>query len=168
MEKLIVGKIVKAQGIKGEVKIKSYLDQGNLFKTFKYLYVEGIRTAVRCARYADGFAYVGFTAVVDRNQAEALRNKDVFADRDQIAPGEYSYFIGDMIGAEVFLDDGSDVGVLDGIMPNEVAADVFVIRVGEKNLLVPFLKELIVSVKPEERKIVFSAKRFSEVSVYDE
>lgn len=166
--KLIVGKIVKAQGIKGEVKIKSYLDNGNLFKSFKYLYIGETRSAVRSARYSDGFAYVGFTSIVDRNQAEALRNIDVYADREQIVLDEYSFFIDDMIGAEVYLDDGAFVGKIEGIMPNKTAADILVIEKGEESLMIPFLKELIVSVDSESKRITFAANRFKEVSSYDE
>ncbi len=168
MEKLIVGKIVKAQGIKGEVKIRSYLDDGNLFRTFRYLYVGDIRTQVRCARYQNGFAYVGFTTIVDRNQAETLRNCDVFADREQIVLGEYSYFIDDMIGLNVILDNGVKIGRLDGVMPNKIAADICVVKGENGNILFPFLKDLIVEMNVEDKKMVLSAKRFAEVSTVEE
>jgi len=168
MEKLLIGKIVKAQGIKGEVKIKSYLDNGNLFKTFKYLYLGDIRTAVKTARYSDGFAYVGFSTVVDRNQAETLRNIDVYADKEQITLDTHQFFIDDIMGSQIVLDDGLEVGKLVEIMQNPHAVDVYVAEKGENRVMFPFLKDIIVRIDLDSKVITLKADKFAEVAVEEE
>ncbi|MEG1711249.1 MAG: ribosome maturation factor RimM, partial [Clostridia bacterium] len=142
MEKILVGKIVKAQGIKGEVKIKAELDDEKAFKRLKYLYIGEMRTAVKTMRYLEGYAYVGFSTIVDRNQAEALKNTEVYAEKEQIILEPDQYFIDDVIDSKVVLSDGTVVGMLKEIMQNSSAADIYVVEEDGKQTMFPLLKDL--------------------------
>lgn len=75
--KIQVGKIVKAQGIKGEVKLASLIDNTENFKNFRYLYLNEQRTGVVSVRTDGNFVYVRFSTVTDRNAAEGLRGLGV-------------------------------------------------------------------------------------------
>lgn len=123
--KIQVGKIVKAQGIKGEVKLASLIDNTENFKNFRYLYLNEQRTGVVSVRTDGNFVYVRFSTVTDRNAAEGLRGLGVFADKEQLPLEEGRFFIDELIGCSVRLNDGTFVGVLDEILQNG-SADVYV------------------------------------------
>lgn len=67
--------------------------------------------------------------------------------------GEDEYYIGDLIGMEVFLEDGSSFGTLKDVMETG-ANDVYVIRTPEREVLVPAIKDCIKEVDVENNKMV--------------
>lgn len=164
--KIEIGKIVKAQGIKGEVKIQCYVDDSTMLKSVKTLYVGTTAYAVASIRCDGRFCYVLLTGVDNRNMAESLRDWQVFADKESLKLKEQCFFVQDLVGSTVSLDDGRLVGVLDEVLQYG-SADVFVCK-AKKAVSFPFLKDLALDVDVENKKILLNAKRFDEVAVYDE
>ena len=82
-ENLIVGTILKPQGIRGELKVKPYTDSPEDFKEFKNLYLDGEKRRVLSVRVGDGMVFLGLPGVPDRNAAELLRGKNLELDRDE-------------------------------------------------------------------------------------
>ena len=165
--KMEVGKVLKAQGIKGEVKISCLLDSPTLLKKIKTMYLGVATYNVEKMRCDDKFCYVLFKEVADRNQAELLRNKSVFVNKEDIVLDEGRYFIEDLVGCNVVLDDGMQIGKVEDVLQYG-AADVIVCQ-GEKcEISFPFLKDLPVSIDVAKGEIVLLAKRFAEVAVYNE
>ena len=165
--KIEIGKVLKAQGIKGEVKLSCYLDDSSMLKAVKQLYIGSKTYAVAHFRADGAFCYVLLEGVSDRNAAEALRNWTVYADKENVTVAADRYFIDDLVGCVVTLDDGSSVGRVKEILQNG-AADVFVCDGEEREVLFPFLKDLVVSVNVETKLIVLDSKRFGEVAVYED
>ena len=161
-----IGKVLKAQGIKGEIKLACYVDDAAMLKAVKKLYIGSQTYTVSHFRADGAFCYVFLDGVADRNSAEALRNWTVYADKENVTLQADRYFIDDLVGCVVCLDDGKTVGKVKEILQNG-AADVFVCD-GEKEVLFPFLKDLILSVNIEQKQIVLDSKRFGEVAVYEE
>ena len=168
MEKFLIGKIVKAQGIKGEVKIKSRCGDLAFLGKQKYLMIKGQNVAVKSMRTGGEFAYVLFSTIADRNMAEALIGQDVYADRHNITLDDDSYFTSDMMGSRVVLNDGSEVGVVSDILQNGRPADVYYVATADGTAVFPFLKDLVVSFDPEEKVLTLYAKRFAEVSFHED
>jgi len=110
------------------------------------------------------FVYVRFSTVTDRNAAEGLRGLGVFADKEQLPLEEGRFFIDELIGCSVRLNDGTFVGVLDEILQNG-SADVYVAVKDGKKILFPFLKDLTIRIDVDAKEILLDKKRFSEVSV---
>lgn len=68
MERLIIGEVLKPQGIRGELKIKTYTDEPDDVKSFGQVYIEGKPYKILSFRVGgDGFAYLGLRGVPDRN-----------------------------------------------------------------------------------------------------
>ena len=63
MEKFYIGKIVKAQGIKGEVKIKSECGDLDIIKNQKYLIIKNQNIAVKSLRVNGNFAFALFSTI---------------------------------------------------------------------------------------------------------
>ena len=165
--KLEIGKILKAQGIKGEVKISCFLDDSAMLKGVKHLYIGSSAYTVEKFRPDGAFCYVQLGGVTDRNAAEALRNWSVYADKEYISVPQDRYFIADLIDCIILLDDGSRIGVVKDVLQYG-AADVFVCSDGNKEVSFPFLKDLIVDVNVDSKTIVLEKNRFSEVAVYED
>ncbi len=81
---------------------------------------------------------------------ELWRGSLVQVKKEEAVPlGEGEYYVGDLVGMEVFLTDGRSIGKLDKVLPYP-AQDLW--QVGES--LIPAVKPIVVSVDPVERRIV--------------
>ena len=161
---LIIGKIVKAQGIKGEVKILPITDDVLRFNKLKKAIVGENRMTVESARVSGDCAYVKFHGVDTRNDAELLVNQYVSVEReDAVKLPENTWFIADLLGSRVFVED-KEIGTLTDVLQN-AKVDVYVVGDGKKEVMFPALKTLIKSVDVENKRIVLSRERFGEVAV---
>lgn len=165
MEKLIIGNIIKPQGIKGEVKVKPYTDTPEDMKSFREVYIGDEKYKLLYVRAAGGFAYMGLRGVADRNAAELLRGKDISADRDEApALDEGKYYIVDIIGCSVFYEDGEKIGKISDVTP--AATDIYTLSSeGKNDVMFPAVKGVVLNVDVAAKKITVDKKRFAEVSV---
>lgn len=162
---LIIGKIIKAQGIKGEIKVLPLTDDADRFFSLKRAYIDDHERAVESVRVVNDFAYIKFADTDTRNDAELLTGKYISVDRaDAVKLPENAWFITDIIGCAVFVEDRS-LGTLVDVLQNS-KVDVYVVtdKNGEE-IMFPALKDLIISVDIENKKMVLDKKRFGEVAV---
>lgn len=95
--------------------------------------------------------------ISDANLAESLKSKNVFADEDDLPPpGENEFYFRDVIGCEVFLTDGSRLGIVEEIIPTG-ANEVFVVRDGGKEVLVPSIEDVVKEIDLDAHRIVIEA-----------
>ena len=140
-----IGKIANVHGLKGEVKIVPWLDFPEMFEVFDTVYTdEGKRAlSVRSVKYQKANIIAGFEEVTDANSAQLLRNKTLYVPRelfDDLPEG--TYLIADIIGLKV-VDDTTEYGVITDVIQTG-SNDVYVVeREGDKPLLVPALKDVI-------------------------
>ncbi len=161
---LIIGKIVKAQGIKGEVKIIPITDDVLRFNKLKKATVKGNEMTVEYSRVQGGCAFVKFKGVDNRNDAELLQNEFVSVAReDAVKLPENTWFIVDILGSKVFVGD-KEIGALVDVMQNS-AVDVYVVSDGKNEVMFPALKNLILKVDTDKKVIILDEKRFKEVAV---
>ena len=162
MKRIVVGKVAKPQGIKGEVKLQCYVDAPEGFLRIKEVYVgDVLRTVVR-ARCVGADVYLTLSGIEDRNAAETLRNLEVSVPRDKaerLKKGDY--FVADLVGLKVLMD-GQSMGEVADVLQYG-AADVFDIR-GEKNYLVPFLKALVLDIDLEAGTMTVDKDKWAEVA----
>ena len=164
--KILIGKVVKPQGIKGEIKISSAIDDNEQLKTVTHFYFGEKRMDVISIRVSSGFVFAQIDGINDRDKAETLRNWEVYADREEIYVPSGSFLIADLIGCQVYLDDATAIGELTEILQYG-AADVYIVH-GKKNVQFPFLKDLVVSVDIEAKTITLKKSRFMEVALYED
>lgn len=162
---LLVGEILKPQGIRGEVKCKPFTDGAEDFRSFRKVLIDGEEYRILSVRTGDGAVYLGLRGVVDRNAAEALRGKKLYVLReDAPEPEEGSYYIVDLLGSEVFTQEGERLGELTDI--RQASTDVYTLRSGEKEILFPAAAGVILTVDVEGKRIEVDKKRFFEVAVF--
>lgn len=165
--KLKVGQVLKAQGIKGELKVSCLLDDPKMLLHVKQLYLCNNLHQVAKIRSDGTFFFVQFDDISDRNSAETYRGWDVFCEKSALQLQRDRYFVEDIIGCRVVLNDGKTVGEVVDVLQYG-AADVYVCSSPKGETSFPVLKDLLISVSTEEKKIVLDSKRFGEVSVTDE
>lgn len=163
--KINIGKIVKPQGIKGEVKLACYLDSASMLDGVKEFYIGTNLYHVEYARADSSFCYLKLAEVNDRNSAEALRNWDVFVEKTAISLPDGRFFVEDLIGCGVFLRSGKHVGTVTDVLQYG-AADVFVCSAASGTVSFPFLKDCVL-VDIEKKRITVDDERFGQVAVYE-
>lgn len=165
---ITIGIIVRAAGIKGEVKVKPLTDDINRYTKLKVVYIDTRPYKIESVRFDKNFAFLKLNGIIDRNAAEELQNKSIEIDRINAVPlDDDRYFITDILNSKVYLDDGTYLGKLTDVAQNG-AADVMTVTDGKQTVRFPFLKKLAVTVDTENSVIVLNAAVFSEVSVYED
>ncbi len=165
MDRLIIAEVLKPQGIRGELKIKTYTDTPENVKQFGTVYIDNIAYKILSFRVgADGAAYVGLRGVPDRNAAELLRGKKLEGDRaDAPELNEGQYYIVDILGLSCETEDGEVLGVVTEV--KNLASDVYTIEKAGKKVLFPAVKGVVKKVDIPNKKLIVDKKIFDEICV---
>lgn len=167
---LMIGQIVKPQGVRGEVKVLPLTDDPARFCDLETIYLDekGERSAkVLSARVREGFAYVALEGVPDRDAAERLRNRALYVDRAHAAPlPEGRYYISDLIGMAVEDETGAALGQLADVL-QAGGNDVYEVE-GARTFRFPALKRVLMSVDVEGGKMVLDSAVLAQIAVYDD
>lgn len=164
MDILTVATILKPQGIRGELKVKVYLDSAEELKSITQVYISGERYAVLNVRGSGDFAYVSLRGVADRNAAELLRGKDMEALREDCPPlPEGKYYIGDLEGCRVLTRTGEEIGVV--ISVTNARTDIFTLSTPKGEVSFAAADGVITDVDIQNKTITVDKKRYKEVSV---
>lgn len=111
--RVCVAQIGAAHGLRGGVHLRSFTEEAEAFAQYGPLETEdGTRRleidSVKPSK--DGFI-VRFVGVTRREQAEALRNVNLYVDRDRLpAAGDDEFYYADLIGLAVVTPDGEAFG----------------------------------------------------------
>lgn len=162
MEFVCAGKIIKPQGIKGEVKILPLIDIPAIFNGKHSLFIEKRETKFKTATYRLGYAYVMFEEISDRNAAEKYRNKLVYITRedfDKVAVDDF--LIDDLVGVVIPDENGEPLGQIMGV-ENYGFDDILIIKQDERLYEVPFKKDIF---KKKGREIYAIKKEFEGAKV---
>lgn len=161
---LIVGEVLKPQGIRGELKIKPFTDSADDFRSFKRVFLGGEEFKVLSVRTGDGAVYLGLRGVPDRNAAELLRGRQVTIPREEAPePEEGRYYIADLLGSEIVTEAGKVLGTLTNI--RQAATDIYTLTADGKEILFPAVKGVVTEIDLIAKKLVVNEKRFYEVAV---
>jgi 16S rRNA processing protein RimM len=167
-EYLRVGRILKPQGIKVELKVEPLTYDLDRFSLLTDVFIEAkdVYTASKLvsARVREGFVYVFLDKVNDRNAAELLRNCYLcIAREDAMTPPDDTYYIDDLVGCVAYTNEGHTIGELTEVIKTG-ANDVFILKTPTGDLLVPAIKKVVLSVDTKEKRITLDGKVLKEVS----
>lgn len=159
MEDLLqVGVITQPHGVRGEVKVFPTTDDVKRFKKLKKVLLdtgkEKIELEVQSTKSFKQFVILKFKEFDNINEIEKYRRCPLLVTReDAVKLEENEYFIADMIGMEVFTEDGSSFGILKDVIETG-ANDVYVIdSYAHEEVLIPAIKECILDVDVENQKM---------------
>ena len=158
MKKILVGKITKPFGVRGEVKVYCYTDfPKERFRQGSRIYLqendEQGKEIVSSRSGSDNFWLLKLEGCQSMDDAEKLRDIELYKDEDDIPPlpkGEY--YFRDLEGLSVYSEGvlkGTVVKVEEGVTSNYLR----VRKEDGSESLVPFLPVFIEKVDLEEKKI---------------
>ena len=127
---LEVGKITNVHGIMGEVRVQPWADSPDFLCQFKTL--------------------LKLQGVTDVNSALAMRNAVLYIDRKDVQLPEGSFFLADLMGMEVRdAASGAVLGQIADILTLP-ANNVYVVRGGARELMIPAVDQFIAEVNVDE------------------
>ena len=147
-EFLEIGKFVGTHGVRGMVRIQPWSDDGEFLTEFKNFYLDNGKTKIKINKITPHGNVViaavdGINSIED---AEKLRNQVLYIKRADAKLPDGRYFVSEIIGAQVFdADTNVLLGTLTDVSPTG-ANDVWHIKSGEKEYLVPAIGDVIVDV----------------------
>ena len=160
MEQLLqVGVISSTHGVRGEVKVFPTTDDVKRFKKLKkvilYTGKEQLPLEIEGVKFFKQFVILKFRGIDNINDIEKYKGKSLLVDREHaVKLKKDEYFIAYMIGMDVFTEEGELFGALKDVMETG-ANDVYIIEMTDgKEVLVPAIKQCILDVDIENRKMV--------------
>ncbi|MEU1078246.1 MULTISPECIES: ribosome maturation factor RimM [unclassified Streptomyces] len=157
---LVVARIGRAHGIKGEVTVEVRTDEPELrLAPGAVLATDPASTGpltIETGRVHSGRLLLRFEGVRDRTGAEALRNTLLIADVDpEERPDEDDeYYDHQLIDLDVVLTDGTEVGRITEIshLPSQ---DLFIVeRPDGTEVMIPFVGEIVTEIDLDEQRAV--------------
>jgi 16S rRNA processing protein RimM len=159
MEDLLqVGAIIKAHGVRGEVKVYPTTDDPARFRNLKTVLLdtgkEQREVEITGVKFFKNLVILKFKGLDTMNDVEPLRQAKLFVTRENaVELGENEYFIADLIGMQAVSDEGEPLGTITDVLQTG-ANDVYVISSeGAADLLVPAIKDCIRAVDMEQKKM---------------
>ncbi len=153
MEKIKIGQIVNAVGLKGEVKVYNYSDSQERYYDLQTVYLDDKLYEIEKVRFQQHLVILKFKGVDDRNAAESLKGKYLnITEADLKELPEGTYYIRDLIGVLVVLESGEVLGTLTNVLQN-FAQDLYEIDVNGKKVLLPAVNEFVLDVDLESRRV---------------
>ena len=152
---LVVGRIGRAHGVLGEATIEVQTDAPDIrFQVGNKLTLDdGRQLTIISSRWHNQILLLAFDGVDDRNQIEELRDQLISSEVDlgSLAPGEYHFQ--QLIGCEVFQQNGELIGAVDEIVKLPGQDLLSVSRAGGQ-VLIPMVKQIIIEIDVLAKKIV--------------
>lgn len=159
MEDLLqVGVITTTHGIRGEVKVYPTTDDAQRFEYLESVLLdtgkELCELEIERVKYFKQYVILKFRDVDNINDIEPYKGKSLYVTREFAVPlEENEYYIADLIGMEVLLEDGTFFGTLKDVMETG-ANDVYIVDTEEgKEVLIPAIKDCIKEVDVENGKM---------------
>ena len=158
-ELLEIGQIVNSYGIKGFLKVVPYTDNIKRFDNLKTIYIEKNKKLeemqIEEVKYHNNLVLLKLKGIDDINDTLQYKNCYIKIDRkDAVNLPEKTYFIVDLIGMEVYTEEGKLIGTLVDVFPTG-SNDVYVVKdeLG-KQILLPAIGDVIKDVQLENKKMI--------------
>lgn len=156
-EKIVMGKILGPHGIKGWIKIHPFTEKKHSLIDHKILMASKDEKLwqsfeVESMDVGDKFILAKFKGVDDRNAAEKLNKFFISLDKSSLPKlDENNYYWHELIGLDVKNNEGMHFGKVDSLI--ETGANDVLVVLGDKEYLIPYIKQVILEVNLETNMI---------------
>ena len=149
MDLVEIGKIVKLHGLRGCLKVASYMESGEILDSLGEAFLKteegglkGFR--VEQATRRDGrFFLLKLEGIDDRHSASALLGREVLASARRLESlPEGEYYWRELIGLQVLTEEGEVLGRIQAVFPTG-SNDVYVCVGGKREILLPAISDVV-------------------------
>lgn len=170
-EYMMIGEVLRPQGVKGEAKVRPHTANPDAFKKWTTLYLQDgtmyTPISVKCSRVHDGFAYLTLGECSTPEEVDKLRGRQLFIDRAHANRlGKNEVYIVDLIGCEAVNETGEVVGTLKDVLQNG-PVDVYVFQTKRGTMMAPAILAAFPQVDAENKKMTVCQARLDEVAVFE-
>lgn len=159
MEQLFrVGMITSTHGVRGEVKVFPTTDDSARFKRLRSVLLDTgkdlLTLEIQSVKFFKQFVILKFKGIDNINDVEQYKGCSLHVERKDAVPLEDDeYFIADMIGMEVYTEDGERFGVLKDVIRTG-ANDVYIVDAPEHGeVLLPAIRDCILEIDLPSRRM---------------
>ena len=157
-DRICVGAIAGAFGVRGEAKIKCFTDDPAAVADYGPLFTEdgGRQFTLKLTRPVKGGYAARMTGVETREDAEALKGTRLYADRSALpAPDEEEFYYADLLGLRIEAADGTVLGKIKAVQ-DFGAGDVieYLPAGGGESQYLPFTRDVIPTVDVAGGRVV--------------
>jgi 16S rRNA processing protein RimM len=159
MDLFEAGKIVKTQGLKGTMKVASYLEKGDTLQSLTEVFIHrgsqgDLPFEVRKIRIQDRFFFLDLAGIDSIDAARDFVGCSLLIPRGRLAelPDDEFYWH-ELLGMEVVTQTGKSLGRIMSIFPTG-SNDVYVCSDGETEILLPAISDVVKKIDRQNRKMV--------------
>lgn len=159
---LLLGKVVKAQGLQGEIKVVCYSGQPDNFKQYKTVFLVSRKGQISSALKVESFRPKGASVVLkleninSRSDSEAVEDAGVLLRRTDLASlKEEEFYWHQYEGKSAVTVSGESLGIVTGLFHNG-AQDVLIIKKAERELLIPVTKDTVIGLQKQTAELVLN------------
>ncbi len=154
---LVLGKLRRAHGVKGEIPLEIHTQMLELLSPDEVVFVgeDHQPLTIENTRWKNQLLLIKFKEIEDRSVVSELTNELVYVKTSQLPPlpsGDFYYH--ELIGLDVYEPDGRYLGVLVQILETG-ANDVYLVQNDAKEeTLIPATEEMILEIDPKQEKMI--------------
>ncbi len=155
---LQVGAVTSTHGLAGEVKVFPTTDDPKRFKKLKKVLLDtgkGMRELeVAHVKFFKNLVILKFRGCDKIEDVMGFKGRDLYVTRENaVKLKKNEYFIADLIGMKVFLEDGTYLGMLAEVLQTG-ANDVYEVHLEDgREVLIPAIRQCILDVDIEAEKM---------------
>lgn len=157
---VVVGRVAKPHGIRGELCMDCHAESPLLFKGLKHVWLaepgkRPLRLELASSRPHQGRVLLILKAIPDRTAAEGLRGMDVLvreADLPELDDDEF--YMHEILGFAVEDESGADLGVLDNFLENAEQFTWVIKHPSGREIMLPAVDAFVVDINAEAGRIV--------------
>ena len=149
---LEAGKVTAVHGLHGEVRVQPWADSPDFLCQFKTLYVDEAHFPMKVerARVHKNMVIIKFEGPTDVPSALSLRNAILYIDRSDAKLPAGAFFLADIYGLEVRdAASGEVLGKIADVLTLP-ANNVYVVRGGPRELMIPAVPQFIAETNVDE------------------
>lgn len=153
---ILLGKVAATHGIRGQLRIVAYSGSGETFRCLKSVLLRDVsgrltEQSVASVSAVGRKVLMALKGYPDINQVIPFVGSEILIRRDQLPPVEEGEFYWhDLIGLAVVTSGGESLGRLESIIETG-SNDVYVVRDGKREVLIPALEDVVVNVDLAEK-----------------
>jgi 16S rRNA processing protein RimM len=155
--RVCVGVITGAHGVRGAVRVKSFTaDPADVASYGPLADEQGAREfRLQLVGTAKGVVIAKIAGIEDRDLAEGLRGLRLYLPRTALPPtGEDEYYHADLIGLDAMLGDGTPLGRVHAVHDFGAGDTLEIVRPAGPPVMVPFTRAVVPIVDTEAGRLV--------------
>ena len=156
---VLLGKVTKPHGIKGEVKVYPYSREPGSFIQYSRVLLGSSSNAIPVeyrierARIQNNLVLLQLEGCDNRNDAEGLVNSLVYVHENELPePDEDEFYLRDLEGRKMVTDQGQTIGIVSDILING-SQDLLKVTDGKQEYIIPLVPEFLVSIDENEVRV---------------